>query len=215
MKSIRILTLILAVTLIFAFSSCSKDNDSTTDLSPDKYPVVTMSIEGYGDIIIELYPHIAPNTVNNFIYLVESGFYDNNTIHRVYTGFVLQGGDPTGTGYGDSSNPGYSIKGEFTSNGFKNDLKHEKGVISMARTNDPNSADSQFFIMLEDASSLDGSYASFGKVISGMEVAEAIEEAVGGDASNNGMLATEDIITITKVTVDTKGIDYPEPEKIK
>ena len=214
MKSIRILTLILAVILVFAFSSCSKDNNSTTDLSPDKYPVVPMSIEGYGDIVIELYPHIAPNTVNNFIYLVESGFYNNNTIHRVYTDFMLQGGDPTGTGYGDPAKPGYSIKGEFTSNGFKNDLKHEKGVISMARTNNPNSADSQFFIMLEAAPHLDGAYASFGKVVSGIEVAEAIEKAVGTQ-SNNGMLASADIITITKATVDTKGIDYPEPEKIK
>ena len=211
MKLTRIYALILVVILIFAFSACSKDDNPGGEISADKYPVVTMTFEGYGDIVIELYPHIAPNTVNNFIYLVESGFYDNNTCHRVYTGFMLQGGDPTGTGYGD---PGYSIAGEFTSNGFKNDLKHEKGVISMARATSPNSAGSQFFIMLDAATHLDGSYAAFGKVISGMEVAEAIEAAVGND-DNNGMLASEDIVTITKATVDTKGIDYPEPEKIK
>jgi len=211
MKTTRIYALLLIITLIFAFSSCSKDDNSVTDLSPDKYPVVTITFEGYGDVVVELYPHIAPNTVNNFIYLVESGFYNNNTCHRVFTDFMLQGGDPTGTGTGD---PGYSIKGEFTSNGFKNDLKHEKGVISMARATSPNSAGSQFFIMLEAAPHLDGDYAAFGKVISGMEVAEAIEAAVGTRA-NNGMLASKDIITITKATVDTKGVDYPEPEKIK
>lgn len=211
MKTTRIYALLLIITLIFAFSSCSKPNNST-DLSSGDYPVVTITFEGYGDVVVELYPHIAPNTVNNFIYLVESGFYNNNTCHRVYTDFMLQGGDPTGTGTGG---PDYSIKGEFTSNGFKNDLKHEKGVISMARATSPNSAGSQFFIMLEAAPHLDGDYAAFGKVISGMEVAEAIEEAVGGDASNNGMLASKDIITITKATVDTKGVDYPEPEKIK
>lgn len=170
-----------------------------------------MTVKGYGDIIIELYPDVAPNTVANFISLVKSGFYDNNTIHRVYTGFMLQGGDPTGTGYGD---PGYSIKGEFSSNGFKNDLKHEKGVISMARATNPNSGGSQFFIMLEAAPHLDGDYAAFGKVISGMEVAEAIEKDVG-TRYNNGMLAKDDILTITKTTVDTKGVEYSAPETLE
>ncbi len=210
MKKIRILSLIFTVVLLFALASCSNSDGSGSNVSSDKYPVVTMTFEGYGDIVMELYPHIAPNTVNSFISLVESGFFNGNTCHRVYTDFMLQCGDPTGTGYGG---PGYSIAGEFTSNGFKNDLKHEKGVVSMARSTNPNSAGSQFFIMLEAAPHLDGDYAAFGKVISGMEVAEAIEKAVGND-DNNGMLASEDVITITKATVDKKGVEYSAPETL-
>ncbi|WP_370630398.1 peptidylprolyl isomerase [Turicibacter sp. TJ11] len=147
----------------------------------------------------ELYPHIAPNTVNNFISLINQGFYNGLTIHRIEKGFVLQGGDPTGTG---SGGPGYSIEGEFTTNGFLNELKHTEGVLSMARTNQPNSAGSQFFIMLDDAPHLDGNYAAFGKVISGMDIAHQIEEA----GLNHGS------ITIEEMSVETYGVDYQEPE---
>ena len=171
-------------------------------------PVVAMHIEDYGSVIFELYPEYAPNTVNNFIALVKSGFYDNNTFHRLAKGFVLQGGDPTGTGGGD---PGYSIKGEFASNGVvSNTLLHEKGVLSMARVNDPDSAGSQFFIMLGKAEHLDGSYAAFGKVIQGMDIVEAIEkrEAVNGDSLIN-------YLTIKKALYDLNGYEFVEPIKIE
>ena len=167
-------------------------------------PIVAMEIENYGSIVIELYPEIAENTVNNFISLVQNGFYDNNTFHRLHRGFVLQGGDPTGTGGGD---PGYSIKGEFMTNGVVNNtLKHEKGVLSMARANDPDSAGSQFFIMLGTADHLDGSYAAFGKVIKGMDVVEAIEknEAVNGDSLVKKL-------SLKKALYDLNGYEYVEP----
>lgn len=139
-----------------------------------KYPTVTMTIEGKGDIVLELYPEKAPETVANFISLVEDGFYDGLTFHRIISGFMIQGGDPEGTGMGG---PGYSIKGEFADNGFtQNDLKHVRGVISMARSQHPDSAGSQFFIMHEDAPHLDGAYAAFGKTIKGMDVVDAIAE---------------------------------------
>ena len=149
---------------------------NTNELSLTQYettnPVVAMYIENYGSVVIELYPKIAPNTVNNFISLVKSGFYDNNTFHRLVPGFVLQGGDPSGTGTGG---PGYTIKGEFTSNGFTNNLKHTKGIVSMARTSISNdTAGSQFFIMLDDAPYLDEQYATFGKVIDGWSNIEKI-----------------------------------------
>ena len=160
---------------------------------------MTIKIKDYGIIEAELYPHIAPNTVNNFISLINQGFYNGLTIHRIEKGFVLQGGDPTGTG---SGGPGYSIEGEFTTNGFLNELKHTEGVLSMARTNQPNSAGSQFFIMLDDAPHLDGNYAAFGKVISGMDIAHQIEEA----GLNHGS------ITIEEMSVETYGVDYQEPE---
>ena len=138
-----------------------------------KNPVVTIEMEN-GDIIkVELYPEVAPNTVNNFISLVKKGFYDGIIFHRVIRGFMIQGGCPDGTGMGG---PEYSIKGEFSQNGFKNDLKHEAGVISMARTMMPNSAGSQFFIMHENSPHLDGAYAAFGKVIEGMENVNKISE---------------------------------------
>lgn len=138
-----------------------------------KNPVVTITMEN-GDIIkAELYPHIAPNTVNNFISLIEKNYYDGIVFHRVIKGFMIQGGCPEGTGMGG---PGYSIKGEFTNNGFTNNLKHEAGVLSMARTNNPNSAGSQFFIMHKNSPHLDRSYASFGRVIEGMDVVNAIAE---------------------------------------
>lgn len=170
-------------------------------------PVVAMYIEGYGSVIFELYPEYAPNTVNNFISLVKNGFYDNNTFHRLSKGFVLQGGDPTGTGTGG---PGYGIKGEFATNGVVgNTLKHEKGVLSMARATDPNSAGSQFFIMLGTAEHLDGSYAAFGKVIEGMDIIEYIEkrEAVNGDSLVHNL-------TIKKAVYDLNGYEFVEPIKI-
>ena len=134
-------------------------------------PIVTITMNDGGTIKAELYPEIAPNTVNNFISLIKKGFYDGTIFHRTIEGFMIQGGDPTGTGMGG---PGYSIKGEFTDNGFKNDLKHSRGVLSMARSMMPDSAGSQFFIMHEDSPHLDGQYASFGKVTEGMEVVDKI-----------------------------------------
>ena len=153
----------------------------------------------------ELYPEIAPNTVNNFISLANKGFYNNLKFHRVIKGFMIQGGDPKGNGTGG---PGYSIEGEFTSNGFANSLKHTTGVLSMARAQDPNSAGSQFFIMSGDAPHLDGEYAAFGKVISGLDVIDRIQnvETASADAPK------KDII-ITSITVDTKGVEYKEPNK--
>ena len=154
----------------------------------------------------ELYPEIAPNTVNNFISLINHNFYDGVIFHRVIKNFMLQGGDPDGTGMGG---PGYSIKGEFSSNGFKNDLKHEPGVLSMARTMFPDSAGSQFFIMHKTSPHLDGEYAAFGKVIEGMDVVNKIAE-VPTDWSDR---PTEEQ-KMKKVTVDTFGETYPEPETV-
>lgn len=169
-------------------------------------PIVTFEMEN-GDIIkAELYPEIAPNTVNNFISLVSAGFYNGVIFHRVIRGFMLQGGDPQGTGTGG---PGYSIKGEFTQNGFTNNLKHEPGVLSMARTMMPNSAGSQFFIMHEKSPHLDGAYAAFGKVIEGMDVVNAIAET----ATDFRDKPLEDQRMKT-VTVETFGVDYPAPEKM-
>ena len=167
-------------------------------------PVVAMHIEEYGSIVIELYPDIAPNTVNNFISLVKSGFYDNNTMHRLMKDFVLQGGDPTGTGAGG---PGYQIDGEFISNGFENNLSHEKWVVSMARSSgDPNSAGSQFFICLEDATYLDGNYASFGRVIDGFDIIKKIEENEEVSDTESGKLQRN--LIIEKALIDLQGKKY-------
>lgn len=169
-------------------------------------PIVTFEMEN-GDIIkAELYPEIAPNTVNNFISLINQGFYDGLIFHRVIKGFMIQGGDPEGTGMGG---PGYGIKGEFASNGFKNDLAHEAGVLSMARSMMPNSAGSQFFIMHKDSPHLDGDYAAFGKVTEGMDVVDKIAESKT-DRSDRPV----DEVKIKKVTVDTFGQEYQEPEKM-
>ena len=174
-------------------------------------PVVAMYIENYGSVVIELYPEIAPNTVNNFISLVKSGFYDNNTFHRLVPGFVLQGGDPSGTGTGG---PGYTIKGEFTSNGFTNNLKHTKGIVSMARTSISNdTAGSQFFIMLDDAPYLDEQYATFGKVIDGWSNIEKIVTTETISDPDSGKLSHK--LTIKKAVVDLKGKSYPDVEKIE
>ena len=170
-----------------------------------KNPVVTIEMMNGDKILAELYPEKAPNTVNNFISLVKSGFYDGLIFHRVINGFMIQGGCPDGTGMGG---PGYAIKGEFSQNGFDNDLKHTEGVLSMARAMSPDSAGSQFFIMHQDAPHLDGAYAAFGKVTEGIEV---VDKIAGTDT--NYMDAPIDPQIMNKVTVDTFGEDYPEPEK--
>ena len=168
-------------------------------------PVVTIIMEN-GDVMkAELYPEVAPNTVNNFISLVKKGYYDGLIFHRVIRGFMIQGGYPQGTGMGG---PGYSIKGEFSQNGFKNDLKHTEGVLSMARSMMPNSAGSQFFIMHKDAPHLDGAYAAFGKVTEGMDVVNKIAEE-RTDYSDRPLKTQK----IKSMTVDTFGVEYPEPEK--
>ncbi len=170
-----------------------------------KNPVVTITMEN-GDVMkAELYPEIAPNTVNNFISLVQKGFYDGLIFHRVINGFMIQGGCPQGSGMGG---PGYSIKGEFTSNRFKNDLEHTEGVLSMARAMHPNSAGSQFFIMHKHSPHLDGQYAAFGKIIEGMDVVNRIAEE-DTDYSDRPLNEQK----MKTVTVDTFGETYPEPEK--
>ena len=169
-------------------------------------PIVTFELENGGIIKAELYPEVAPNTVNNFISLVKGGFYDGLIFHRVIPGFMIQGGCPDGNGMGG---PGYSIRGEFAGNHFKNDLKHTRGVLSMARAMNPNSAGSQFFIMHEDAPHLDGQYAAFGKVIEGMENVDAIAET--RTDRNDRPLTRQAMKT---VTVDTFGTEYPEPMKM-
>jgi peptidyl-prolyl cis-trans isomerase B (cyclophilin B) len=169
-------------------------------------PIVTFKMKNGGVIKAELYPEIAPNTVNNFISLVKKGFYNGVIFHRVIPGFMIQGGDPEGVGTGG---PGYSIKGEFRANGFANDLKHSKGVLSMARSGHPDSAGSQFFIMVENAPHLDGQYAAFGKVIEGIEEADKIVAAKRDFRDK----PKEDQV-MEEVTVDTQGVDYEEPKKI-
>lgn len=170
-------------------------------------PIVTIKIKNDGVIKVELYPDVAPNTVNNFISLVKKGFYNNLIFHRIIPSFMIQGGCPEGNGMGG---PGYSIKGEFRSNGFKNDLKHTEGVISMARANHPNSAGSQFFIMVDDAPHLDGAYAAFGKVIEGIEEVHKLE-VVATDFGDRPLEAQ----VMEEVTVDTFGVEFDEPETIK
>ena len=172
-----------------------------------KNPIVTITMKDGTVMKAELYPEIAPNTVNNFIDLINKGFYEDIIFHRVIPGFMIQGGCPDGNGCGG---PGYSIKGEFSANGFENNLKHSKGVLSMARTMDPDSAGSQFFIMVEDAPHLDGQYASFGKLIQGMDVADEIVN-VKTDYSDRPY---EDQV-IAKMEVETFGEKYDEPEIIK
>lgn len=189
---------ILLVVFLFSLTGCSNEDEVL--------PLVTMEIEDYGTILIELYPDYAPNTVANFISLIEEGFYDGLTFHRYVEDFVLQGGDPNGNGTGG---PGYRIEGEFKANGYtKNTLSHTTGVISMARSSDYDSAGSQFFIVLSDkyTTSLDGLYAGFGKVTQGMDIIlEICDNAIVSDTSTG---ALEENITITKVTVETYGVTY-------
>lgn len=182
-------------------------NEFVTETSGKDLPLAMIEIEGMGMIQAELYPSIAPNTVNNFIYLANSGYYDGLTFHRVIKDFMLQGGDPNGTGTGG---PGYTIAGEFKNNGYKaNNLAHTPGVLSMARSQAPDSAGSQFFIMTGDAPHLDGDYAAFGKVMGGIEIANEIN---GLRTDRNDK--PEQMVIIKSIVVDTKGIQYPEPEKI-
>lgn len=224
-KLFILLTIILASTLLTACSSnktkeIKEDllgidfNTETNEVELSQYetenPVVAMYIENYGAIVIELYPDIAPNTVANFISLTKSNFYDNNTMHRLVPGFVLQGGDPTGTGTGG---PGYTIKGEFSANDFENNLKHEKGIVSMARTSVSNdTAGSQFFIMLGTASYLDGQYAAFGKVIDGWSNIENIINNEQVQNQETGQLKNN--LVIKKTLIDLKEKEYQEVEKI-
>lgn len=169
-------------------------------------PLITIEMQN-GDIIkVELYPEVAPISVNNFISLVKKGFYDGLKFHRVIRGFMIQGGDPEGTGMGG---PGYSIKGEFKINNFENNLQHTAGVLSMARSGRPDSAGSQFFIMHKDSPHLDGSYAAFGKVTEGMDAVNKI-----ADTKVNHSDAPLEPQIMKKVTVDTFGTEYPEPEKL-
>ena len=172
----------------------------------NKNPIVTFEMEN-GDVFkAELYPEIAPNTVKNFISLVNHNFYDGVIFHRVIKGFMIQGGDPEGIGIGG---PGYAIKGEFAANGFKNDLKHERGVLSMARSMMPDSAGSQFFVMHKDSPHLDGQYAGFGRVIEGMDVVDKIAET-----KTNFQDKPKQDQVMKSVTVETFGVDYDEPETI-
>ena len=207
------------------FVGCGTSNDTSKDTSktdkqettstvveaPENLPIATIEVEGYGTMVAELYPQYAPNTVNNFISLANSGFYDGLTFHRVIKSFVLQGGDPAGNGTGG---PGYSIKGEFAENNYKqNTLSHTAGVLSMARSRQADSAGSQFFIVTEDSDgnkmSLDNKYAGFGKVIEGMDVVSKIAQ-VKTDSNDKPV---EDV-KIKSIKVDTKGVDYAEPEKM-
>ena len=169
-------------------------------------PIVTIEMENGGIMKAELYPEVAPNTVNNFISLINKGFYNGIIFHRVIPGFMIQGGDPNGVGIGG---PGYSIKGEFLRNGVANNLKHGRGVLSMARAMSPNSAGSQFFIMHASAPHLDGQYAAFGKVIEGIE---NVDKIAGVDVDYNDRPEQEQ--KMAKVTVDTFGVEYPQPEKM-
>ena len=169
-------------------------------------PIFTITMANGEVMKAELYPEIAPNTVNNFISLVKKGYYDGLIFHRVIAGFMIQGGCPNGNGMGG---PGYSIKGEFSQNGFKNTLKHTEGVLSMARAMNPNSAGSQFFIMHQNSPHLDGQYAAFGKLVEGLDVVDSIAQ-VGTDWSDRPMVPQ----IIESMTVETFGAEYPEPEKM-
>ncbi len=204
MKKVKLISICLVLLLLF--SGCKSEANEEENV-PTENPIVTMEIEDYGTVKIELYPKYAPNTVANFVNLIESGFYDNNSFHRLIPGFVLQGGDPKGNGYGG---PGYTIKGEFKENNYNNTLKHTKGVISMARSQSNDSAGSQFFIVLDSNEnvtySLDDKYAAFGSVIEGMEIFKKIEKNEKIADEESGKL--ENNITIKKVTVDTKGYTY-------
>ena len=219
-KILKSLIIILIITFCCGCGKEDKEIDllgidftkEKNEVSLEKYdtenPLVAMEIENYGAIVIELYPEKAKNTVNNFISLVKSGFYDNNSFHRLVSGFVLQGGDPDGTGTGG---PGYSIKGEFTNNGYDNDLMHTEAIFSMARSQDNDSAGSQFFIMLDVASYLDGDYAAFGKVIDGFDIIKEIENEEIVEDQSTGKLRNN--LTIKKALVDTRGKEYEEVEK--
>ncbi|WP_376775308.1 peptidylprolyl isomerase [Cohnella nanjingensis] len=213
-KTVAMLILIFAIAIVAA--GCGKRNMNDTpaasapqaspSASPGPNPVVTIEMDSGKKITLELFPQVAPNTVNNFISLVKKGFYDGLGFHRVIPNFMIQGGDPDGRG---SGGPGYAIKGEFEANGFKNDLLHKRGVISMARAQSNDTAGSQFFIMVAENATLDGKYAAFGIVTSGIETVDEIVN-VETDAQDKPVKMP----IMKKVTVDTKGVNYPEPEKV-
>ncbi|CEK33452.1 peptidylprolyl isomerase [Paraclostridium sordellii] len=205
----NLIMIIMVSSSILIIGGCSKKIEITNKpLDPPKeLPIATINIKDYGTIKAELYPHLAPNTVNNFIELANNEFYNGLIIHRVVKDFVIQGGDPEGSGIGG---PGYSIKGEFEENGFRNDLKHEKGVLSMARSQQPDSAGSQFFIVTKDSPNLDKKYAAFGKVISGIEIVDDIN-SVEVDKKDK----PKEKIEIESISVDTRGIEYNKSEKTK
>ena len=191
---VTVLVLVMALVLCVAFAGYGgKKEAKASEASAVAY--VQIDIENYGTIVAELYGDVAPITVENFLKLVNEGFYDGLTFHRVISGFMIQGGDPNGNGTGGS---GEAIKGEFAQNGIENNIKHVRGTLSMARTNDPNSATSQFFIMHKDAPHLDGGYAAFGRVISGIEVVDAICDATPV-TDNNGTVAAENQPVITSI----------------
>ncbi|MGL5379868.1 peptidylprolyl isomerase [Clostridium sp.] len=203
----RFLTSVVAASLsMFMLVGCGSSKSEGGSASDGGNPIATIEVEGYGTMEAELYPDKAPETVKNFISLANDGFYDGLIFHRIIKGFMIQGGDPEGTGMGG---PGYSIKGEFSSNGFENDVKHEKGVLSMARSGYPDSAGSQFFIVSGDASHLDGDYAAFGKLISGEDVLDKLESVKTGGQDR----PVEDIV-IKSIKIDTKGVKYDEPQKL-
>ena len=217
LKFITILAISAVLSISIVGCSNSKSNekvkeDNTKNQTEEKIdekdlPEVTIKVKDYGTMKGVLYPNKASNTVNNFIALANSGFYDNLTFHRVIKDFMIQGGDPEGTGIGG---PGYSIKGEFSSNGFDNDLKHTEGALSMARARDKDSGGSQFFIMTKDSPHLDGDYAAFGKITEGLDVLHKIEDV---KTDSNDKPLSE--VKIESIKVDTKGKEYKEPEKIK
>lgn len=205
-KGLYFMLSLLAIIVVLTGCGTTKETQEAVDYASKvkENPIVTITMSNDEKIVIELEPTVAPNTVANFIVLVKDGFYDGLIFHRVIPDFMIQGGDPKGNGTGG---PDYSIDGEFTSNGFENNMKHERGVISMARSDDPNSAGSQFFIMVKEASHLDGKYAAFGKVIAGMETVDAIVGAER-DATDKPLEDQQ----MKKVEVDTKGFDYPAPK---
>ena len=207
----KIIFSFVLITLIFTLTGCgtqggnvTNESDKTSNYasSVTEKPIVTITMKNDEKILIELDPAVAPNTVANFVSLVEKGFYDGVIFHRVIPDFMIQGGDPEGNGTGGAE---YTIKGEFSENGIENNLKHDRGVISMARSTDPNSASSQFFIMVNETPHLDGKYAAFGQVIEGIEVVDDIVSV-----ERNGADKPLKDQTMKSVTVDTKGFDYPE-----
>lgn len=205
----KMIWLTLVAVLLLAVGCQKKPETQTAETtSPaidEKAPVVTLKIKDMGDIVIQLDPAAAPNTVKNFLSLASEGFYDGLIFHRVISGFMIQGGDPNGDG---SGGPGFTINGEFKSNGVANELKHVRGVISMARTSEPNSAGSQFFIMHGDADYLDGEYAAFGQVVSGIEIVDKIAES-----KTDGLDKPETDVVIEQVIVDAKGFDFSTVER--
>lgn len=212
----KAISVLIAILMVFSFAACTNQPEAPVEEDVSEAtggnPVATITVKDYGVMKVELYPDKAPNTVLNFISLANDGFYDGLTFHRVYKGFMIQGGCPEGNGTGD---PGYSIKGEFSANGFENDLTHTRGVISMARSKMPDSAGSQFFIMHQDAPHLDGQYAAFGKVIDGLDVLDKIADAeVTINMSSGEMSTPVKSIIIESITVDTFGISYNEPETL-